>query len=625
MDLSHNLFTAIPSNLSEFEHLAWLDLSFNHIAAVDRDALTGFERLESLDLSHNDFKIWSDIHNEVFAPLPNLKWLYLSHNSLKGFPDITGAYLSSPTLQHLFLVNCSITNVNSNILQGLPSIQLLDLSHNNIDVLNVQIQSDTLTSLNLTNAGLQRIQDPFYSLSSLQLLKVAQNSQLKLFHARSLSLKFLDAHDCDLNAIPTGSFPMLVDAVFRGNHIRELPSRAFESMEYVHNVDLSSNAISKVAADAFNGAKSLSYLDMSYNTISGLDPRTFSSNFKLKVLKLSHNYLKEVISLDIESLIELDLSMCEISRADRTSLTQLAVLEYLDLSGNFISVIPDFWDAPKLKKLDLSNCRIGDLTNYTFAAMLELRELNLRGNRLTSNIRRSFFNDIRIIRLGDNSWRCDCVDHDFRELYEWLISDEVDTDLYELMCQSPAAAAGYRWASACYEIWNVYHARADRAWMYSLILILSMIFLFCIILSIKRAIRLREERDRETRAQNIIEARERLQRMRLQEHETRIEESTNAPDPRDSQRPPPYAEAINMPRLDSSHPSLAGSQFSLSGSRYNLGGSNPELKSPGQKRRRKRRKKASSSDDLRSSRTNTEVSTTSDTELNRRIYMESDV
>ncbi|GJQ65779.1 hypothetical protein Trydic_g11952 [Trypoxylus dichotomus] len=624
LDLSHNFFTEIPSALSEFKSLEWLDLSHNQIVALNRDALNGFDGLRSLDLSNNLFQSWSDIHNQVFASAPSLTWLYLSQNSLKGFPDIANDYLSSPTLQNLFLVNCSITNINSNFLQGLPQIELLDLSYNSIDVLSDQIQSDTLITLNLTDCGLQRIQDALYSLKALQLLKVGQNRQLKYFHAKSLTLRYLDAPDCDMSTIPTGSYPALIDAVFRGNHLRELPTEAFESMEFVHNVDLSRNAISRVASDAFFGAKSLIYLDMSYNTISDLDPKTFSSNFKLKTLKLSHNYLKEVINLDVESLLELDLSMCEISRVDRTSLSQMALLEYLTLSGNFISSIPDYWDAAKLKKLDLSNCRISTLSNRTFAAMPDLRALNLRGNRLTSNIRREFFNDIQVLYLGDNSWRCDCSDVDFRELYDWLVSD-VDTDLYDLICQSPATVEGYRWASACYEAWNIYHTRADRAWMYSLILILSMVLLFCVILSIKRAIRLREERDRETRAQNIIEARERLQRMRLQEHEGRIEESTNAPDPRESQRPPPYAEAINMPRLDSSHPSLAGSQFSLSGSRYNLGGSNPELKSPGQKRRRKRRKKASSSEDLRSSRTNTEMSTTSDTELNRRIYMESDV
>lgn len=625
MDLSRNFFTEIPRNLSDLPQLAWLDLSYNQIAALDSNALNGFNSLESLDLSGNHFQAWSSIDNQVFATLPNLRWLYLSHNSLKGFPDTAGGFLSSPTLLNLFLVNCSITNINENFLQDLPAITSLDLSNNNLDVWSAQIQSDTLITLNLTNSGLHKIQDSLYSLRALQLLKVGQNSQLKIFHARSHTLKYLDAPNCDLSSVPTGSFPALVDAVFRGNHLRELPSKAFESMEYVHNVDLSRNAISKVAADAFLGAKSLNYLDMSYNTLSQLDPTTFSSNFKLRTLKLSHNYLKEVVSLDIESLIELDLSMCEISRVGKDSLTQLALLEYLNLSANFINFIPDLWDAPSLKKLDLSNCRISSLTNYTFINMPNLRALNLRGNRLTSNIRRDFFNDVRILYLGDNSWRCDCTDSNFRELYDWLVSDQVDTDMYDLICQSPAAAEGYRWASACYEAWNLYHTRADRAWMYSLILILSMVLLFCIILSIKRAIRLREDRDREARAQNIVEARERLQRMRLEEHEATIQESGNAPDPRESSRPPPYAEAINMPRLDSSHPSLAGSQYSLSGSRYNLGGSNPELKSPGQKRRRKRRKKASSSDDLRSSRTNTEVSTTSDTELNRRIYMESDV
>ena len=627
LNLSFNDFHYIPSNLSIFTRLKWLNLANNKIFALHRTSLENLKELNYLDLSHNNIQSWADIDSEALIPLINLNKLILSHNALRGFPDIIGATLKSDSLRELYLINCSVTDITSDIIEGFRNLTLLDLSQNNVVALNAQIKSSTLKSLTISNSSLEVIHASFLDLPKLIYLDISKNAKLEIFVGES-NLEQLDASECDLDVIPKGNFPRLKSVILRGNHLRHLPPNAFESMNNIEQIDLSHNAITNIDVKAFLNTKKLQYVDLSYNTISALNSDTFNSNFKLQKLRLSRNYLRELINLNSESLTHLDLSMCEISRINRHSLSDLPLLKVLDLSQNSFSYIPDDFEAENLNILDMNSCRVVDLNNQTFSRMPKLQKLNLRSNRLTSGMHRSFFHNMTTVYLGDNSWRCECSDEEFRDLHDWLISDEVNSDYHDLICQSPENVEGYPWRHACAEQWNLISGREDRAWMYSLLLILALVILFCLILSVKRAIRLREARDEEQRRQNLTEARQRLQRMRRQETEVVHEVSQNAPDPRELQRPPTYAEAIRMPRLDTSQTSLSGSRGSLSGSKHSLHGSNPDLKTGVKKKRRRRKRlKAASAEDVRSmeKRRNVTEQSASDSEQTLRIYMESDV
>ena len=67
--------------------------------------------------------------------------------------------------------------------------------------------------------------------------------------------------------------------------------------------------------------------------------------------------------------------------------------------------------------------RIASLRNDTFSSLKEITKINLSGNRLTTTLRFSQFEEnpyVRDIWLGDNPWRCECNSKGFYEFYNFL-------------------------------------------------------------------------------------------------------------------------------------------------------------------------------------------------------------
>lgn len=588
MDISHNNFGSVPKNISTYKLLRYLNISHNKLTYLDSTSLQGLDALEELVLSHNLLTDWRDIHTDALTHTPSLNQLDLSFNSLRGFPDIIEDYpLKSDSLETLYLINCSISNLLGDVLLGTTNLKRLFVSQNPLIALNTQIKSEKLHTLDLSLCNLQRIQpDAFTELTSLQELILARNYQLKKFNSRSNSLKFLDLSHCNLESVPASSLPNLTKVYFKGNHLRHIPANSFASFPSVHVLDLSNNAIIKLDVKAFHDLKSVESIDLSVNTISTIDPETFMSNLKLHKLNLSRNYLSKVGQLIIESLRWLDLSVCEIQEISRDSLIMMPKLQKLNLSRNLISHIPNRLQADELSVLDLSMCRIYTLNNLTFISMGRLRSLNLSGNRLVSGIKPSFFHRITDVKLHDNSWFCDCNSNDFRELYTWVFYGVSSTST--LRCRSPENLAGFTWQGACQEVWFAPGgSRSDTMWVYSLLLVIVMTFLCCIVMSVRHVYHRKAVRQREAQEQEREEARERLRRIHQRNLQySRESMNRNAPDPRELQTPPSYAEAVSMPRLNVSCSSLAGSHRSL----HSLHSSHPDISSRRTKLRRKRRR-----------------------------------
>ncbi|XP_018326957.1 uncharacterized protein LOC108738182 [Agrilus planipennis] len=596
LDLSFNKFTSIPKNVSALKELVVLVLAHNEISSLDQDSFDSMNNLQLLDLSNNRLTDWRALHPGSLTPLKSLKQLDLSHNHLRGFPAIVEYPLRSDSLKTLILNNCSITNVFGDILAGMVNAEKLVLSFNPLTSLNAILRAEKLRTLEISNCALQRISaDAFTELVLLETLILSNNGRLKRFYSTSRSLKFLDLSNCSIESYPTNSLPNLNQIYLRNNQIKNLQEMAFITTPSIKVLSLSHNSISSIDERAFVGLNRLEDVDLSYNTISSIGSRTFSGNAKLTKLSLSHNYLNKVDHIATNSVKALDMSVCEIRSVDRTSLSMMPSLEELNLARNLISFLPDNWTGYRIHSLDLSLNRIFTLTNETFNEMPFLRNLNLAGNRLTSSIKPEYFHNINIVRLDDNSWLCDCKNVNFKNLYDWLINKMHSTT--QLRCMFPENLAGLPWELACEEYWYVQENRSDKVWVFSVFLMVGTVTLICIIMSIRRAYQLKEIHERQLVERERIEVRDRLRRMQEQQYQAREEEinQRNAPDPREIQRPPSYAEAILMPRLDGSYSSLAGSQFSLSGSHRNLSGSRRSLRgsqsdlTEGKVRRKRRR------------------------------------
>ncbi|XP_057660161.1 leucine-rich repeat-containing protein let-4 [Diorhabda carinulata] len=593
LDLSINNFEKISEDFKFFTKLRHLNMSYNRIATLGHMDFNGLFHLEQLDLSFNYFHDWRDIHSQTLINLKKLTFIDFSNNAVRTLP-FNSNHFAVKSLKILKLNNCSLISIPSGFLKTITNITELHLANNPINYLDVKLTSKTLKYMDLSSSTLSYVSDSaFQGLESLENLKMSKNKNLRNITINVNSLINLDISDSLLDTSPYGNMISLQQLNLHGNILREIKNNRFMNMPNLVYLNLSLNAITSIEENAFRGLEFLEILDLSYNKLNYIPTETFLSTKNLIWLDVSHNYLTSLDSISSSSLNILNASYCEINFISKYTLTTLPRLRLLSLKRNFISSIPDHWLAGQIYSLDLSDCRIKSITNYTFAEMSSLWALDLSSNRLTTIHYTNFPSNLQLISIKDNLWRCDC--NALMETYYWLQSHGCFTD--DLICDSPENVDGENWLTACQTQWYPSSHKKDNLWWYSIILLISLLLLLVTVVVLRKLNEIRENRFRELeeqRRQQEREAREALQRMQQRHREYREEASQNAPDPRDSQGPPSYNDALLLPRLDSSQLSLAS--LHSFGSRGSLQGSNPEVNKKGKVRRKRRRRRSESTE-----------------------------
>ena len=274
-------------HFGDLPFLRELDIKFCKVRHLPGRAFAGLSNLQKLTLqSHNSE--WSSVQMEVDAHslhhLDSLELLDLSHNNLWSLP--AGVLCD---LAKLKAVNVSNNHLMAAADLGLSfadgcrvNLRSLDLSHNVISAFDsnevVQVTA-TLASLNLAHNRLTTL----------------DKEALKGFE----SLLHLDVSSNELSSLEVGVFAAqqhLERLFLQNNSLSLLPEGLFSDLGSLTVLNLSRNAISShlLSAQTFSGLTSLQALDLSRNKIAKVDKDTFSAMEKLQILVLRHNKIRTI-------------------------------------------------------------------------------------------------------------------------------------------------------------------------------------------------------------------------------------------------------------------------------------------------------------------------------------------
>ncbi|KAL9276572.1 hypothetical protein ACSQ67_025884 [Phaseolus vulgaris] len=157
--------------------------------------------------------------------------------------------------------------------------------------------------------------------------------------------------------------------------------------------ELSLSEITSMISEDSKLSSSLEYLSISLNNFEGGIPKSFGNACALRSLDMSENSLSEEFPRIIHhlsgcarhSLEELDLNMNKINGTLPPDFSTFTSLKGLYLSENKLNgeILKDIQFPPRLEELHMSsNSLKGVLTDYHFANMSKLLELNLSDNSL---------------------------------------------------------------------------------------------------------------------------------------------------------------------------------------------------------------------------------------------------
>ena len=221
--------------------------------------------------------------------LPSLSLLDISHNSLAALPPTL--FHQSVALQKLYLQNNSLSLLSSEIFSGLDNLLLLNISYNDI---SSPLLSETIFS------GLQK----------LVALDLGHNSLTKLrsgLLSNQNNLQILNLQHNNLANIEAGSLGSLINLhilLLSHNQLGELPRAVLGSLGSLSSLSLDHNRLTLLPPGLFQGTPMLQDLALNNNYLDTI-PSDIAGLSKLRTLDLGENRITEVASQQLENLASL--------------------------------------------------------------------------------------------------------------------------------------------------------------------------------------------------------------------------------------------------------------------------------------------------------------------------------
>ncbi|CAL5091992.1 unnamed protein product [Urochloa decumbens] len=408
IDFSGNCLLNIPSFLGSMKNLRYLNLSFIGSSNQVPPQLGNLSRLQYLDLS-----------TKAIDPYPNkyssdINWLKNLH-----------------LLQYLSLRGLDLSKISdwAQILNGIPSLRVIDLSHCSLYSANQSLPYVNLTKLEKVDLSWNNFYHEiascwFWKATGLKYLDLNTHGFLGEFHdalENMTSLQMLDlsySRDSNNTLAMKGNFKNLcnleiLDLSYNFNingDINELvetfPQCTRDKLQELH---LGGNNFTGTLANSIGRFTNLIILDLSENNLIGSIPPEIGYLSSLTTLYLGNNHLNGTIPTKIgalTNLISLDLSNNNLSGIiTEEHFAGLVSLKILDLGSNNLKVVVDaHWLPPfSLQTAGFASCSTGPLFPAWLQLQLEITELDLSSNALIDKIPNFFWQTFSLATYIDIS------------------------------------------------------------------------------------------------------------------------------------------------------------------------------------------------------------------------------
>ncbi|KAK7114364.1 insulin-like growth factor-binding protein complex acid labile subunit [Littorina saxatilis] len=282
---------------------------------------------------------------------PSVQMLYLDHNN---FATLKAGSLSDfPHLVKVFLRNSLMQTLEAGAFRNLPQLKELYLTNNNI----AKLPPET-----------------FQEVNSLSLLNLGANKMTSVPDLRTLpglTRLYLDGNQIQNATFPEGytNLKSLNSIVMTNNNISTLTNTTFSALSNsTRRLDVARNSLKNVSPGALKPLSSLQSLKIGLNPLDGV---------QLKNVLLGLSQGANLASLDIRDIaLGGTLPSVSFSLLANTSLTTLI------FKNNRVHRIPEraFAHLPKLVQLDLSSCKVMNVSDDAFVDLPELQMLLLNNN-----------------------------------------------------------------------------------------------------------------------------------------------------------------------------------------------------------------------------------------------------
>ncbi|KAK6943169.1 Leucine-rich repeat-containing N-terminal, plant-type [Dillenia turbinata] len=346
---SNNLTGPIPKFFFKFQNLSVLLLSFNSFSGlIDVDMFQNLRNLRRLELSYNNLSISSS--NTGFTTLsPQFTILKLASCHLNESP-----YLANQSrLISLDLSNNLLSGKVPSWIWSLPSLQQLNLSHNNLVDVEGSPQNSILLFLDLSSNLLNGTTPTpprtaaYVDYSNNRLISsIPDDIGQFLFSAIFFSLSNNGLTGAIPNSFCNATYLQVLD--LSNNHLNGSIPPCLIGRENLVVLNLGANNLVGNIPEAFPSGCSLQTLDLGVNRLEGKIPKSMVYCKMLEVLNLGHNQIDDTFPRWMECLPTLRVLILRannfhgaIGCKDVKNNSSFEMLQIVDLSlNNFSGHLP---------------------------------------------------------------------------------------------------------------------------------------------------------------------------------------------------------------------------------------------------------------------------------------------